>query len=156
MIWLLLLTLAGSPSQGESVVHNYAFVYAQEGYLSPQQQRTLLEYAGPAANPMVPTAIKRTSEQEASFAAKTGYFGKSGKTLEQVFQLAAEAGQVLYFEDAEQLFGLPNATPAQKDLAKSFVQLAKKAKGAVLVQCVNENSWYALAEAGFGIVDLNL
>lgn len=175
MIWLLLLTLAGSPSQGESVVHSHAYAYAQEGYLSPQQQRTLLEYAGPAANPMVPTAIKRTSEQEASFAAKwladkrkqavqaysfdaakTGYFGKSGKTLEQVFQLAAEAGQVLYFEDAEQLFGLPNATPAQKDLAKSFVQLAKKAKGAVLVQCVNENSWYALAEAGFGIVDLNL
>lgn len=175
MIWMALLLQLTVAASENSTLSLETFSYYQEGYLSPQQQRTLMEYAGPNAKPIVPTAIKRTSEQDASFVAKwladqrkqsvtpysfdpkkQLYYGKDGKTLDAVFQAAADSGKVLYFDDAEILFGLANPNAEQKDLAKAFVLLAKKAKGAVLVQCINDNSWYALAEGGFGIVDMKL
>lgn len=147
----------------------------QEGYISPQQQRTLLEYAGPNAKPMVPTAIKRTSEQDASYVAKwladnrkqallsfsldpkkANYYGQAEKTLDVIFQQAEKENAVLYFDDADALFGLPSPSAPQKEAARALIQLAKKAKGAVLFQCVKDDAWYALAEAGFGILDMKL
>jgi hypothetical protein len=147
----------------------------QEGYISPQQQRTLMEYAGPNAKPLVPTAIKRTSEQDAGYVAKwladnrkqalltfsldpkkSNYYGQAEKSLDMVFQQAEKGNAVLYFDDADALFGLPSASAQEKEVAKALIQLAKKAKGAVLFQCVKDDAWYALAEFGFGILDMKL
>lgn len=155
------------PSQMEYIL--------QEGYISPQQQRTLLEYAGPNAKPLVPTAIKRTSEQDASYVAKwladnrkqallsfsldpkkPNYYGQAEKNLDMIFQQAEKQNAVLYFDDADALFGLPSPSQQQKEAGKALAQLAKKAKGAVLFQCVKDDAWYALAEFGFGILDMKL
>jgi hypothetical protein len=147
----------------------------QEGYLSPQQQKTLMEYLGPQAKPLVPTAIKRTSEADAGYAANwiagrrkqplltyslneklAHYILKNDQTLDSVFAAAVQQGAVIYIEDADLLFGLKQPTAAQTQLAKQLLQLTKKNPVAVLFQCIGEDSWYELANAGFGIVDLKL
>lgn len=176
MSWIALFLQLNlfSSLAGPAYVELHEAAY-QEGYISPQQQRTLLEYAGPNAKPLVPTAIKRTSEQDAGYVAKwladnrkqklitwsldpkkQHYFGQGERTLEGVFQQAEKDSAVLYFDDADVLFGLAAPTTQQKDGAKALIQLAKKTKCAVLFQCIKEDAWYALAEAGFGILDMKL
>ena len=148
---------------------------AQAGYLSPQQQYTLLQYLGPKANPLVPTAIKRTSETDARYAAtwlagqrkqplavysldstQANAFQKEGVTIEALFDAAATNGTLLYFEDGDWLFGPRATTSGQKRLKVSFLQAAKHPKVAVVVQCISEDCWYELADARWGIVDLKL
>jgi hypothetical protein len=175
MITVLIFLQALIVTPGVATCQTQEAYVAQDGYISPQQQRTLLEYAGPNAKPLVPTAIKRTSEQDAGYVAKwladnrkqalltfsldpkkPNYYGQAEKSLDMVFQQAEKENAVLYFDDADALFGIPSATQQQKDAAKALVQLAKKSKGAVLFQCVKEDAWYALAEFGFGILDMKL
>jgi hypothetical protein len=166
----ILFSPAAEPFMMQEEIYSW-----QEGYISPQQQRTLMEYAGPNAKPLVPTAIKRTSEQDAGYVAKwladnrkqalltfsldpkkANYYGETEKNLALVFQQAEKQNAVLYFEDADALFGVSLPSPQQKEEVKALIQLAKKAKGAVLFQCVKDDAWYALAEFGFGILDMKL
>ncbi len=151
-------------------------VHAQDDEtMSTQQQVTLMQYAGPDSKPLVPVAIKRSATTGAAFAANwlagrrkqtlltysfnpksDKYFGKDSSTIAAVFKKAEDGSAILYFEDAEQWFGAEGITPEIKALATQFLQLSKKPKCAVLVQCLNDNSWYALAKGGFGILDLNI
>jgi hypothetical protein len=160
-----------------SILVSFGFVFAppQTGYLSPQQQYTLLQYLGPAARPLVPTAIKRTTETDARYAAtwlaaqrkqplavysldstQANAFQKDAATLEALFDTAANRGTVLYFEDGDWLFGPRATTPAHKNLKVAFLQAAKNTRVAVVVQCISDESWYELADARWGIVDLKL
>jgi hypothetical protein len=147
---------------------------AQGNGLTPQHQITILQYAGPKTNPLVPVAMlnKKINTAQAaaawladvrmqalatySFHPKSkDYFGETSANLEAIFKKAQENNTLLFFDEADALFGKAAYTAEEKSIAEMFILLAKKAKTAVLVQCSGETSYFALAKGGFGIVSLD-
>lgn len=149
-------------------------VSAQGNGLTPQHQMTILQYAGPKTNPLVPVAIlnkERNTGQVAaawlagvrmqtlttySFHAKSDkYIGETSANLETLFKKAAETNVLLFFDEADALFGKASLTAEEKAIADLFIALSRKSKTGVLVQCSGETAYFALAKGGFGIVSLD-
>jgi ATP-dependent Clp protease ATP-binding subunit ClpA len=134
----------------------------------------MLQYAGPKTKPLVPVAMlnkknntamvaaewlagvrMQTLAMHSFHAASKDYIGESPSSLETIFKKAEENNTLLFFDEADALFGKPSLTPTEKAIADSFLLLSKKATVAVLVQCIGETSYFALAKGGFGIVSLD-
>ncbi len=150
------------------------FVSAQGNGLTPQHQITILQYAGPKTSPLVPVALlnkKNNTSQVAaewladvrmqtlitySFHVKSDkYIGEKAANLETLFKKAAETNALLFFDEADALFGKASLTSEEKALADLFIAISKKSKTVVLVQCSGETAYFALAKGGFGIVSLD-
>lgn len=155
-------------------IGNAHIVSAQGNGLTPQHQITILQYAGPKTSPLVPVALlnkKNNTAQVAaewlagvrmqtltnySFHAKSDkYIGETTANLEAIFKKAAETNALLFFDEADALFGKASQTAEEKALADLFIALSKKSKSVVLVQCSGETAYFVLAKGGFGIVSLD-
>jgi hypothetical protein len=142
--------------------------------LTPQHQKTMLEYAGPQTNTPVPIALLNKDGQIAAEAAKwlSGvrrqplatysfsptsevYVGKAVAQADSIFTRAEAMGQTLYFIDCDALFGKPASTPEEKLMQERIILLAKKYRGATLFQCAAQPAYFALAKARFGMVSLD-
>lgn len=147
---------------------------AQGTELTSQHQKTMLEYAGPQTNTLVPIALLNKDGLIAAEAAKwlsgvrrqavvtysfsptsEAFIGTAAHRADSAFARAEAAGQTIYFIDCDALFGKPAPTPEEKLLAERIVALAKKFKGATLFQCSAQAAYFALAKARFGIVSLD-
>ncbi|HMP93890.1 MAG TPA: hypothetical protein PKD90_13500 [Phnomibacter sp.] len=141
------------------------------GTLDPNQQSTILRYAGTQVQPQVPVALynkkianslyvgewlsQRRGQplQAYSLNEKSDkYAGGTTVALDSLFARAAASKAVLYFEEADKWFG--SSTAGNEALANHFAALCKKYAYGLLVSCSTETAWYALAKKGMGIVAL--
>ena len=148
---------------------------AQGTALSPQHQITILQYAGPKTNTLVPVAMLNQVNDNASVAARwladlrtepllrlsfnpkdSSYIGATVADLEKTFAAAADQKALLFIDNADVLWSKAAPSPEEKALMDRFYQLAKKYKHAVLIGCVYEPTYFAMAKAGFGILSLDL
>ena len=148
---------------------------AQGTALSPQHQITILQYAGPKTNTLVPVAMLNQVNDNASVAARwladlrtepllrlsfnpkdSSYIGATVADLEKAFATATDQKALLFIDNADVLWSKAAPSPEEKALMDRFYQLAKKYKHAVLIRCVYEPTYFAMAKAGFGIVSLDL
>ncbi|HSC54412.1 MAG TPA: AAA family ATPase [Phnomibacter sp.] len=148
--------------------------HAQGNGLTTQHKQTLLQYCGPKASPLVAVALlnkeNNTAQQAAdwlagvrkqtlvtySFLPKSDkYIGETEASLDSIFKKAADTNALLFFDEADALFGKASQTPQEKALAQKFLLLAKKPATVILVHCTGETSYFALAKGGFGIVSLD-
>lgn len=151
------------------------YAWAQGTALSPQHQITILQYAGPKTNTLVPVAMLNQVNDNASVAARwladlrteplhrlsfnpkdSSYIGATVADLEKAFAAAAEQKALLFIDDCDVLWSKAGPSPDEKALMDRFYQLAKKYKHAILIRCVYEPTYFAMAKAGFGIVTLDL
>lgn len=142
--------------------------------LTSQHQKTMLEYAGPQTNTLVPIALLNKDGQIAAEAAKwlSGvrrqplatysfspgspvFVGTAAQRADSLFAAAETAAQTIYFIDCDALFGKPAPTPEEKLMQERILMLAKKYRGATLFQCGAQPAYLALARARFGIVSLD-
>ncbi len=149
-------------------------VFSQEWKLSPLQQRTIMTYAGKDAKPVTPVAMLNSKQANGRLAAEQLAAQRSEAlhvyslhpkgenplkmdtdSIRAVFQKAAEDKAVLYFEEADAQFHTLEPAGEEKALRDLFFSESKKFGGAVLWQCLSQNTWYALAKAGCGIVSLD-
>ncbi|MCA0382589.1 MAG: AAA family ATPase [Bacteroidetes bacterium] len=149
--------------------------FAQGSALSPQHQITILQYAGPKTNTLVPVAMLNQVNDNATVAARwladlrveslmrlsfnpkdSSYIGDTVTDLEKAFANAADQKALLFIDDCDALWSKAGLTNEEKSIIERFYQLAKKHKHAVLIRCVYEPTYFAMAKAGFGIVALDL
>lgn len=149
--------------------------FAQGTALSPQHQITILQYAGPKTNTLVPVAMLNQVNDNATVAARwladlrieslvrlsfnpkdSSYIGATLADLEKAFASAADQKALLFIDNCDMLWSKAGPSNEEKAVMDRFYQLAKKYKHAVLVRCVYEPTYFAMAKAGFGIVVLDL
>jgi hypothetical protein len=142
--------------------------------ITPEVQQTLRQYAGKDAKPVVPVAMLNAKEPLGDEAARwlssqrqqklisyslraggNNYFGTSADSVAVKFKAALDAGSIIYFDDADALYGKPGLSAEQQALAAKLAAESKKFPNAVLMKCTTEECWFALAKAGFGIVKLD-
>ncbi len=151
--------------------------HAQEtvGALTVNQQKTILAYNGPKENRPAPVALYGKDRKANSlFAAEwlsnqykspvkeyslqpkdERYIGETEKNLIALFDSAKATKAVLFFDEADALFGTSGLTDAQKQQAALLVKLAKGYPGGIIFDCKTKEAWLALADAGCGIVSLD-
>ena len=153
----------------------YLISIGQGTALSPQHQITILQYAGPKTNTMVPVAMLNQVNDNASVAARwladlriealvrlsfnpkdSSYIGATVADLEKAFAAAADQKALLFIDNADVLWSKASPGNEERAMMDRFYQLAKKYKHAVLIRCTYEPTYFAMAKAGFGIVSLDL
>jgi ATPase family associated with various cellular activities (AAA) len=80
------------------------------------------------------------------------YIGETEKNLELLFTTAASKNWILFFDEADALFGKRAAEDNKEDVAKAsayFFEQVALFRGAVMVRCVNENCFDTLIKNGY-------
>lgn len=79
------------------------------------------------------------------------YIGETEKNLEQVFTKAARINTILFFDEADALFGKRGATAEenndQEKAINYFIKQLEAFKGTVVIQCAGEDCPQRLAKA---------
>lgn len=79
------------------------------------------------------------------------YIGETEKNLEQVFTKAARLNTILFFDEADALFGKRGATAEenndQEKAINYFIKQLEACKGTVVIQCTGEDCGQRLAKA---------
>lgn len=80
------------------------------------------------------------------------YIGETEKNLEQVFTRAAQKNCVLFFDEADALFGKRGSETETNNAAASFTKYCNAFKGTVLIACTGDDCVNTMLKTKFIIV----
>jgi len=83
------------------------------------------------------------------------YIGETEKNLEHIFNTAEEKNWVLFFDEADALFGKRTNTATEKESNSNqtyFLQRIKEFKGTVVIACTGEDCLSKIAKQNFTLI----